>query len=81
MGNLILARETIDFLLPEKTSIDAYTDAMSFAEKGLKSASIVAVGSTGFPKYYHTTNDVMENLNYKQVADLVRICLEFIKPG
>lgn len=60
-------------------SIDAYTDAMSFAEKGLKSASIVAVGPTGFPKYYHTTNDVMENLNYKQVADVVKICLEFIK--
>ncbi|MEX2705595.1 MAG: hypothetical protein Q6352_010080 [Candidatus Freyrarchaeum guaymaensis] len=36
VGNLILARETIDFLLPEKTSIDAYTDAMSSAEKGLK---------------------------------------------
>ncbi|MFB0561923.1 MAG: M28 family metallopeptidase [Candidatus Lokiarchaeia archaeon] len=60
-------------------SIDAYTDAMSFAQKGLKSASIVAVGPTRFPKYYHTTDDVMDNLDYKQVADVVRISLEFIK--
>lgn len=60
-------------------SVDAYTDAKSFAEKSIKSASIVAVGPSRFPKYYHTTNDVMDNLDYKQVADVVRICLEFIK--
>lgn len=60
-------------------SIDAYTDAMSFAKKGLKSASIVALGPSKFPKYYHTTNDIPENLDYNQVADVVKVCLEFIK--
>jgi hypothetical protein len=60
-------------------SIDAYTDAMSFAKKGLKSASIVALGPSKFPKYYHTTNDAPENLDYNQVASVVKVCLEFIK--
>nr|MDO8082560.1 M20/M25/M40 family metallo-hydrolase [Candidatus Freyarchaeota archaeon] len=59
--------------------VDAYTDAMSFAQKGIKSASIIAVGSSKFPKYYHTTDDVPDNLDYKLVADALRICLEFIK--
>ncbi|MEX2753083.1 MAG: M28 family metallopeptidase [Candidatus Freyarchaeota archaeon] len=63
----------------KNVSIDAYTDAMSFAKKGLKSASIVALGPSKFPKYYHTTNDTPENLDYNQVANVVKVCLEFIK--
>ncbi|MEM3650531.1 MAG: M20/M25/M40 family metallo-hydrolase, partial [Candidatus Jordarchaeaceae archaeon] len=63
----------------KNVSIDAYTDAMSFAKKGLKSASIVALGPSKFPKYYHTINDTPENLDYNQVANVVKICLEFIR--
>jgi hypothetical protein len=72
----ILCRLKLDYV---KAPTAAFTDSMAFSTKGIKAASIAALDSTGFAKYYHTVDDTPDKLDMGLVYDTLRVCEEFVK--
>ncbi len=61
------------------SSIMAYTDSLSFARKQISAVSLSSVPQSSKELYYHTRNDVIENLDFKNLANVYKICIDLIK--
>jgi len=57
----------------------AYTDSMSFARKNLPAISLTSFPKSSKEFYYHTRDDVIENMDFKNLVDTYKICMEIIK--
>lgn len=57
----------------------AYTDSLSFSRKGLSAVSISSKPQSSKEFYYHTRNDVFENLDFKNLVNAYKICMNIIK--
>jgi len=56
-----------------------FTDSMAFSMKKLKSASIVGLLPDGnMPRFYHTINDTIENIDPKLMRECLEICIQAI---
>lgn len=63
----------------QKGGILSFTDSMSFAKKGIKSAGIIALQPDGsMPKFYHTTNDIIDIIDPKLLRNCLEICIQVI---
>jgi hypothetical protein len=62
-----------------KGQTPAFTDSMAFSMQGIKAASIMALDSRGFAKYYHTVDDTPDKLDMDLVYDALRVCEEYVK--
>lgn len=57
----------------------AFTDSMSFARKGIASISLMSMPKSSKEFYYHTRDDVIENMGFQNLVDAYKICMEIIK--
>ena len=57
----------------------AYTDSLSFSRKGLSAVSISSKPQSSKEFYYHTRNDVFENLDINNLVNAYNICMDIIK--
>ena len=57
----------------------AYTDSLSFSRKGLSAVSISSKPQSSKEFFYHTRNDVIENLDFKNLVNAYKICMNIIK--
>ena len=57
----------------------AYTDSLSFARKQISAVSMSSIPQSSKEFNYHTRNDVIENLDFKNLANVYKICLDLIK--
>lgn len=57
----------------------AYTDSLSFARKQISSVSMSSMPQSSKELYYHTRNDVIDNLDFKNLAKVYKICIDLIK--
>ncbi len=63
----------------KKNLIMAFTDSLSFSRKGVSATSIISLPKSPKEFYYHTRNDVIENLNFENLVKTFKICVELIK--
>jgi hypothetical protein len=84
MGLAPLSKELIEHLynigkrlnIPIKAAPDmGFTDSLSFARKKIKSTSIVSVPASNKEFFYHTRNDVIENVYFENLEN----CLNLLK--
>jgi len=88
MGAIRLSPEICDILenASKKLNINyskgpimCFTDSMAFSLKKIKSASLTALlPNNNMPKFYHTTNDTIENIDPKVMCECLEICLQAI---
>ena len=57
----------------------AYTDSLSFSRQGLSAVSISSKPQSSKEFYYHTRNDIFENLDFKNIVNAYKICMTIIK--
>ena len=57
----------------------AYTDSLSFARKRISAVSMSSIPQSSKELYYHTRNDVIENLDFKNLVNVYKILKDFIK--
>jgi len=57
----------------------AYTDSLSFARKQISALSMSSMPQSSKELYYHTRNDVIENLDFKNLVNVYKICKDLIK--
>ena len=57
----------------------AYTDSLSFARKKVRAASMSSIPQSFKEFYYHTRNDVIENIDFKNLINVYKICINLIK--
>jgi len=57
----------------------AYTDSLSFARKQISTVSMSSIPQSSKELYYHTRNDVIDNLDFKNLAKVYMICIDLIK--
>ena len=57
----------------------AYTDSLSFARKQISSVSMSSIPQSSKELYYHTRNDVIDNLDFKNLVKVYKICIDLIK--
>jgi hypothetical protein len=56
-----------------------FTDSMAFSMKKMKSAALVGLlPNKNMPRFYHTINDTIENIDPKVMRECLEICLEAI---
>lgn len=55
------------------------TDATTALRRHIRSATIMGMDENGLPAFSHTLNDVPENVNGDQVADIVEMVTELIR--
>ncbi len=55
------------------------TDAAFFSKAGIKASSIVCIGKSGLPPYWHTLDDVPEYVDEKHLEWTVAICREALQ--
>lgn len=88
MGLAPLSKELIEKLqgvgkklnIPIKAASDmGFTDSLSFARKGIKATSIVSVPRSNNEFFYHTRNDVIENVYFENLVNCLTLLKEFIK--
>jgi len=60
-------------------SSKAYTDSLSFSRKQISTVSMSSMPQSSKELYYHTRNDVIENLDFKNLVNVYKICIDLIK--
>jgi aminopeptidase YwaD len=88
MGAIKLSPEVCDILQNASNKLDisitrgpvmCFTDSMAFSMKKVKSAALIGLLPDGnMPRYYHTTNDTIENIDPKLMKECLEICLQAI---
>ena len=68
----------LDIPLPAKP-IMFFTDAMSFALKGIKATSLTALDEKGLLNTYHSLEDTEDKLDYDLIFDTYRLCTAFLR--
>jgi len=56
-----------------------FTDAMSFAMKGIRATSLTALDKKGLTATYHSQEDTEDKLDYDIIFNSYRLCTEFLK--
>jgi len=56
----------------------AFTDSLSFARKGIASVSILSMPGSSKEFYYHTREDTIENMDFKNLVDTYKIVIDVI---
>ncbi|MFX1309829.1 MAG: M28 family metallopeptidase [Promethearchaeota archaeon] len=57
----------------------AYTDSISFTRKQISALSMSSMPQSSKELYYHTRNDIIENLDFKNLVNVYKICVDLIK--
>lgn len=88
MGAIKLSPEICDILQNACKKLDisvkrgpvmCFTDSMAFSMKKIKSAALVGLLQDGsMPRFYHTTDDTIENIDPKLMRTCLEICLQAI---
>ncbi len=60
-------------------SLMGFTDSLSFARRNISAASIISLPVNMMEFYYHTRDDVIENLSYENIINVYKICVRIIK--
>lgn len=78
---IALIKEFTDkYDIPVKTGPSmAFTDSLSFARKGIVSASILSMPGSSKEFYYHTREDTIENMDFKNLVNTYKIIIDVIK--
>ena len=61
------------------TTLIAYTDSLSFCRKNLSATSLSSTPQSSKEYYYHTRDDVVENMTFDNLINAYRICMDIIK--
>jgi len=61
------------------TTLIAYTDSLSFCRKNLSATSLSSTPQSSKEYYYHTRDDVIENMSFDNLISAYRICMDIIK--
>jgi len=80
--NLVELIDKLAKKLNIKTKISssmAYTDSLSFARKQIAAVSMSSMPQSSKEFYYHTRNDIIENLDFKNLVNVYKICIDLIK--
>ncbi|HUY00239.1 MAG TPA: M28 family peptidase [Candidatus Deferrimicrobium sp.] len=59
--------------------IEAFTDSMAYAQNKIRACSIIGFTEKGIPAHYHTREDTIEKLDFRNLWDCYQILLKFIK--
>jgi Zn-dependent M28 family amino/carboxypeptidase len=88
MGAIKLSSEVCDILQNASKKVNipvtrgpvmCFTDSMAFSMKKVKSAALVGLLSDkNMPRFYHTINDTIENIDPKVMRECLEICLQSI---
>ncbi len=57
----------------------AYTDSLSFRRKNIATTSISSIPRSSKELLYHTRDDVIENVDFKNLVNVFKICMQIIK--
>ncbi|MFX1360018.1 MAG: M28 family metallopeptidase [Promethearchaeota archaeon] len=57
----------------------AYTDSLSFCRRNLSATSITSKPHSMKEFYYHTRGDIFENLNFENLINAYKVCMQVIK--
>ena len=88
LGLIKMDKELIDLVQKSASNYDinvklrtsmAYTDSLSFSRKGLSAVSISSKPQSSKEFYYHTRDDVIENLDLKNLVNAYKICIGIIR--
>ncbi len=80
--NLIFLIDKLTKILNIKTKISSsmtYTDSLSFARKHISTVSMSSLPQSSKELYYHTRNDIIENIDFKNLVNVYKICIDLIK--
>lgn len=88
MGAIKLSKEISDILQDASKKVDipvtrgpvmCFTDSMAFSMKKIRSAALIGLLSNqNMPKYYHTIDDIPENVDPAVMSQCLEICLQAI---
>jgi hypothetical protein len=88
MGAIKLSSEVCDILQNASKKVNipvtrgpvmCFTDSMAFSMKKVKSAALVGLlPDKNMPRFYHTINDTIENIDPKVMRECLEICLQSI---
>jgi len=88
MGAIKLSSEVCDILQNASKKLNipvtrgpvmCFTNSMAFSMKHIKSAALVGLLSNqNMPRFYHTINDTIENIDPNVMRECLEICLEAI---
>ncbi|MHA1265329.1 MAG: M28 family metallopeptidase [Candidatus Helarchaeota archaeon] len=59
--------------------IEAFTDAMAYAKRGIRACSIVGLPQKGVTPTYHTRDDVPENITFENLWNCYSLLMTFLK--
>ena len=59
-------------------SIEAFTDSLAYKQNNIKAISLLGFPKKGFPPYYHTRFDIIDNLDFNKLWNCYKIIVEFI---
>ncbi|MFO8017531.1 MAG: M28 family peptidase [Promethearchaeia archaeon] len=60
-------------------NIDAGTDSAPFSRLGIPSVGVIAAGSDGIPKNWHSREDLPQNCDTVGLTDTIRCAIQFLK--
>jgi len=63
----------------EIKNLFAYTDSLSFCRNHLSATSITSKPHSMKEFYYHTRDDILENLNFENMINAYKVCMRIIK--
>jgi hypothetical protein len=75
---LVKSAKDSNIVLFEKPCF-AFTDTMSFCRKGIPASTLYSLPSKKETFYYHTRQDTIEHLNLKNLDDLYRLLVYYIR--